>query len=390
MKRRERLNHKYHNPNGPIVHVIGEFASAGAESVMRDLAIELVAQGREVEVWRFYRAAEIHPGDQKAACAEEIFTSELEAGGVTVRAIDKRVNKDYSRTWKRIRVFARQAKPAVVHTHLEEISFHTCAALVGTRIPIVQTMHSDRIRRVALLRHFFRYRCRRFVCISEAIKKQTSRYVPERKLVLIANGIPLKAFTVADRDYSGEVRSLVAAGRLTEAKNHHMMLEAFGRIVKWCLRDGREPPILTIWGEGELRADLEEFVDQRGLRDFVRLPGTTDRMARELRDADIYLMSSDYEGMSISLLEAMPSALPIVTTAVSGAKDLLRDGESACVSDIGDADAFANHVRKLMSEPDLRARLGQAATVTASKFSIVVCAERHRALYDSLHNGISF
>ncbi len=384
MKRRERLNHKYHDPNGPIVHVIGEFASAGAESVMRDLAIELVAQGSEVEVWRFYRAAEIHPGDPKAARAEEIFTRELETGGVTVRAIDKRANKDYPRTWKRIRALARRVKPAVVHTHLEEISFHTCAALVGTRIPIVQTMHSDRIRRVALLRHFFRHRCRRFVCISEAIKKQTARYVPEHKLALIANGIPLKPFTVEDRDYSGEVRSLVAAGRLAEAKNHRMMLEAFARIVEWCGQDGREPPVLTIFGEGELRANLEKFIDQRGLRDFVRLPGTTDRMARELKDADIYLMSSDYEGMSISLLEAMASALPIVTTAVSGAKDLLRDGESACVSDIGDAEAFADSVRRLMSEPKRRARLGRAAAVTASKYSIVVCAERHRALYDSL------
>jgi glycosyltransferase involved in cell wall biosynthesis len=167
------------------------------------------------------------------------------------------------------------------------------------------------------------------------------------------------------------------------------MIRAFARVRQELERDNCPVPRLTIYGEGDCRPQLEALVAELQLADFVCLPGVSKHIADHLKEADIYLMSSNYEGMSIALLEAMAAGLPIAVTAVSGTKDLLIDGENACISPVGDQAALAASIMRFIRSPELRERCGHRAEESARQFGISACAAKHLELYRSLTHGSS-
>lgn len=369
----------------PIVHVIGECAAAGAEMFVRNLALALAGRSeRPVEVWTLYRAVDIHPGDTARAETETQFINELTAAGIRVRQVGKRPGGDYRRTHRVLRAYLKDVRPAVVHSHLEEVSFHVCLACLGTGIPVVQTLHSAKIRRVKLLKYFFRFCCAALICISDQIEAEAAELVPRRLCIPIPNGIPTGRFRDPDRDPNRPVRRLIAVGRLAAVKNHRMMIEAMAILKARCDAAGIPCPELFIYGEGELRAELTAAITALSLEGRVHLPGVSSDMPARLKESDVYLMSSDVEGMSIALLEAMSAGLPCVLTAVSGVRDLAADGVSARIVPAGDAVAMASAVFDIITNLDLRKRLGTGALAAALPYDISRCADRHLALYGAL------
>lgn len=374
-------------PNGPVVQVLGELVAAGAEMFVYQLSLQLKADGRDVEVWYFYNAADIRPDDEKAAAVEKDMLEGLAKAGIRVRALRKTPNSNYISTWRKLRSWAREVRPSVVHCHLEEISFHVCMAMTATGIPVVQTMHSSFIRRQSLLKHYFKHSCDVFVCISEEVERSTWRFVPPALTVRIPNGVPIRRFLFPERDCTRPVRQMIAVGRLHPIKDHRMMIEALSLVKQGCEEKGLVCPTLDIFGEGELRAELEGAVDRLGLKANCRLPGITSDIPEKLKRADLYLMSSLHEGMSISLLESMASGVPIVITAVSGTEGLLEDGRSALIVPIGDKEAFAAAVLRLLQDAPLRKTLSENAVKTAMGYDMTFCAARYEALYDHLIRG---
>lgn len=374
------MSRKYYDSRGPIIQVIGEFVPAGAEFFVRNLSIALAQAGKRVEVWQFYKAEDVHPGDDAAIAVETDFKKSLEKHGVTVRQIGKRPNSDFLPTWRKLRKLARRVRPSIVHAHLEEISFHVAIGLTATGIPLVQTMHNEHIRRTTLLKTLFRWCFDRFICISDEVSSATAKYIPERQLAKVPNGIPLDGFLYPERNYNRPVEQLIAVGRLSAQKNHAMMIQAYNEF-----RNSIDnPPKLTIYGEGELRESLEQQIRNLALDDFVSLPGTTLAIDKKLKSSDLYLMSSNHEGMSISLLEAMATGLPIVITDVSGASDLLENGENALISPIGNANTFGENIQRLYLDQALRQTVGNGAIATAKSYGIDLCAERHITVYEEL------
>lgn len=138
----------------------------------------------------------------------------------------------------------------------------------------------------------------------------------------------------------------VAVGRLNDQKDYPTLIKAFVRI--------RERIKSTLWilGEGEKRHSLEELIRALGLQNDVFMPGFVDNPYPYLRAADVFVMSSKYEGGPSSMLQAMACGRKIVSTdCASGPAEFLEDGKQGYLVPVGDVDAFANAVLRSLKEP---------------------------------------
>lgn len=177
----------------------------------------------------------------------------------------------------------------------------------------------------------------------------------QRKSTVIANPIDLRdnagtALTTAKR------HKIVAVGRLIAQKNPMMLLRAFTRFVK-CHPDYE----LVCYGEGNMRSQMETYIRENALQEKVFLPGSQKDIFHHIKDAEFYIMSSNYEGMPNALMEAMCLGLPVISTRVSGAEDYIIPGENGLLVDVGDEDGLLQAMETLANDPKKREALGRQA-----------------------------
>ena len=137
---------------------------------------------------------------------------------------------------------------------------------------------------------------------------------------------------------------------------------------------------MVIFGEGPLRAQLEHQIAELGLEGRVLLPGRTGKVVDELLSSELFCLSSDYEGMSNSMIEAICMGLPIVTTRVSGTEELIQDGENGFIVNINDADGMSEALVRLMTDDALRISMGEVNKKKAQLFHIDTIVNQWLAL----------
>ena len=144
----------------------------------------------------------------------------------------------------------------------------------------------------------------------------------------------------------------VTVGRLEPVKNQRMMIEAFGKFFKY------HPEYkLIFYGEGPERVPLEQFIADNCLDDSITLAGRNEKVWDAMSSADCFLLSSNYEGMSNAMIEALCLGLPVISTKVAGATDLIKEDENGYLVDINDSDAMAYFMNRIADDDNLRNRL---------------------------------
>jgi glycosyltransferase involved in cell wall biosynthesis len=221
-----------------------------------------------------------------------------------------------------------------------------------------------------------------------AVSAEGRRLLPGRagldaaRVVQISNGVDLDRFAPAAPAERAQLRrrllgddggvACCTVARLSRQKGLDVLIQAAAR-----LRDaGPEPlPRFFVIGDGELRDELERLVADLGLEGVVRLVGPTppDEVPGWLAAGDVFVLPSHYEGMSLAVMEAMASGLPVVVTRVSGTAELVPDDDHGRVVAPGDAGALAAAVRELASDAALRLRLGERAAEHVRGFSWDAC-----------------
>ena len=159
--------------------------------------------------------------------------------------------------------------------------------------------------------------------------------------------------------YRGErKKTIVTAGRLTEQKNHVLLLKAFA-IISQKFTDYQ----LIIYGGGNLKDKIEETVKLLNIEDRVILPGYTTNIGDKIKDASLFVLSSDFEGMPNALMEAMALGLPCVSTDCKGggARFLINDGKNGLLTPIGDVNALANAMDRMLSNRKFAEQCGEEA-----------------------------
>ncbi|MEE4201424.1 glycosyltransferase family 4 protein [Erythrobacter sp.] len=168
-----------------------------------------------------------------------------------------------------------------------------------------------------------------------------------------------------------EGNTITAVGRLTGQKQFHLLIEAFASIAaqfpKWNL---------TIWGEGEARAELEALRASHGLDDRVSLPGLTTTPGQWVETADILVLSSAYEGWPNVIVEAMAAELPVVAfDCEHGVSDMIDSGVSGQLVSQGDVAGLAGAMASLMANPALRRSLAANALAASARYNTASIAD---------------
>ena len=186
----------------------------------------------------------------------------------------------------------------------------------------------------------------------------------QKKSVVIGNPVDLrekkKIGLIAEKRHE-----IVTAGRLMPQKNQAMLIEAFAAIAA-----DHPEHTLILYGEGPEREKLEALAKERGVADRVLLPGAVKNLAERIAGSELFVLSSDYEGMANALIEAMCVGLPCISTEVSGAGDLIEPGKNGELIPVGDTEGLIRAMRKLLADKELANRYAQNATAVNEKLAV--------------------
>ncbi len=179
-----------------------------------------------------------------------------------------------------------------------------------------------------------------------------------RKGVVIPNPVEVVC------EASGNSHKIVASGRLRPQKNFALLIKAFSTFLA-----SHPDHTLHIYGKGPLEGALRRQISDMSLEGKVFLEGYVDRIHEAIQDAEMFVLSSYFEGMPNALLEAMMMGLPCVTTAFEGAGELFGDSDSCLMVPVGDERAMAEAMAKLDDEPQFRDSLSNRGRMFAERFS---------------------
>lgn len=176
------------------------------------------------------------------------------------------------------------------------------------------------------------------------------------KTTVLPNPVTMGDYYVGKALSSEKKRLFVTAGRLEAVKDQVMLIEAFSLFRK-SYPDYR----LNIYGEGPLYDYLHDLIRETGQEDVVTLAGRTNQLWDKMVSAECFILTSKAEGMSNALVEAMCLGLPVISTRVAGAADLVKDGLNGYLIDIQDRNALVKRMCSIAEKPELRTRMGQEA-----------------------------
>ncbi len=298
------------------------------------------------------------------------WAAELERAGVEVLTIERRPGFHPSVGWRIASLAAARGVDVLHCHHYSPFVYGQLASLASRRLRIVFTEHgrlSDAPR--SLKRRIVNPILGRLpsaiVAVSDDLKRHmVEEGLPARRIEVIHNGIdPGPRLTPADRSRARQELGFAdgdlvigTCGRLDPVKDLPTLLDAFGRVSEKC-----GAARLLIIGEGPERARLEAHSRAAGLTERVTFAGYRRDVRALLPAFDMYVNSSIHEGVSLTLLEAMSAALPIVATRVGGTPEVIGDRETGLLVPARSSAALAAAMERLLCEPESRAALGGAA-----------------------------
>lgn len=338
----------------------------GAERVISVLSKKFCEKGLDVCILYYYDSEvfyDFHP-DVKLLCVEK------EAGSH---------NKLKNLLWMR-KFFKKNAD--VILSFLASLNIFALIAHIGLKMPIIVADRSDPfvvphnpiIRKLRDWMYLFADRVvlqtqRNFSYFSKSI---------QRKSEIIANPVDLNEFTGLALKTPKNKR-IVSVGRLIPSKNHKMLIDAFARIA-----NAYPDYTLTIYGDGTSQEELNKYICELGLNDRVFLPGNEKNVFEKIADADLFVLSSNYEGMPNALIEAMCLGLPVISTDVSGAGDFIEDEKNGLLIDCNSLPQLVSAMSKMLNDADFRKSCAEKATEIYKMVDTETVVEKWLNLIDEL------
>lgn len=331
-----------------VCFVTSTLTSGGSERVMSLLANKFVEKGLCVEIINLNKHIVFYPLHEEVRLSfaeDEVGTS----------------------IWNKIVWLRRHisfTRPDVVIPFMEAVYCFTLLSLLGVHVPVISSERIDP-RKSPWFRNIIR---RVFLPLTDWLVVQTKdikSFYPSfirRKTSIIYNPISGKVFSLAPVEKKNRIISI---GKLDYQKNQKILIQAFAKLAP--LYSDYQ---LLIYGEGPLRDNLQHLIDDLQLKDRVLLPGRSDKVLEEMNQSKMFVFSSDFEGLSNALIEAVCVGLPIVTTRVSGVSELIENGKTGFVVPCRDVDAFADAMRVLLDDENLMKKMGNENKKKVAMFDL--------------------
>lgn len=348
-----------------IMQVIPYFCFGGAETMCENLTYALMEQGHQVTVVSLF-------GDRTP------ISQRMEAAGVKLIYLDKKMGLDVSMVPKLVRVMKAE-RPEVVHTHLDVIKYAVAAAKITGVKKCIHTVHNvaeeeaEGLAQKLINKFYFSLGWSSPVALSPKVQKTILDFygLPENRVPVIFNGIDLSRCHVKSDYTAGDPVTLIHVGRFNHQKNHRGLLDAFSMLLQ------QQPDCrLRLLGDGELREETEAYARELGIWEKVDFLGSQSNVYPFLHDADVFLLPSHFEGMPMTIIEAMGTGLPVVASQVGGVPDMLRQDVSGLLVPC-DAKAVCDACARLVQDQELRRKLGENARTDSERFSAGYMARRY-------------
>lgn len=353
-----------------ILHVITSLRTGGAEKLMVDLLPRLRDMGHEVDLCVF-------DGIRTA------FYQDLENEGIKI--IPLRLGGSVYDPRNIFSLFSLIKNYDVVHTHNTACQlFVAIASLCCSKVSLVTTEHNTTNRRRGkwYLKpgDLWMYRqYKKIICISDQARNNLVSYIGEsEKIVTIYNGIDLTRFqkvSLKKERFDGKkVITMVSAFRAQ--KDHKTLIKAFSLLPN--------EYILQLVGDGELRRETEEYVRKFASLDRIIFYGNRSDIPEILVNSDVVVLSSHYEGLSLSSIEGLASGKPFIASDVEGLHEIVSG--AGILFPHQDSNALACQIRRCCMDKDYAIEVGANCIARAQKYDIDKMAEQYAMLYSSVMN----
>lgn len=286
------------------------------------------------------------------------------------------------------RSLLQQLRPDLLSTHSSKAGWVGRVAGRSLGLPTLFTAHgwaftegvpSGRSRIVLLAEKVVGPLADRIITVSENDRRLALRHrlaAPER-IVAIRNGMPNVAPALR-ADPAAEPPRLVMVARFDPPKDQAMLLEALARLDGWAWS-------LDFVGDGPRLEAARARAARLGLADRVRFLGDRRDVAERLAEAQVFVLATNWEGLPRSILEAMRAGLPVVASDVGGVREAVADGETGFLVPRGDAEALRDRLARLLADPALRRRMGEAGRRRyEAEFTFERMFEQTLAVYEAV------
>lgn len=322
--------------------------------------------------------------NQKGRLAKQI-----EDLGIPVIELGKRGKVDISFLLRLIRII-KSERPDIIHTHMFTSNLWGRVAAFFTKTPLVITEHNVDVWKSKF--HFILDRLllpvsSRVMCVSKKVEQFYKERVPgiEKQACVVYNGIETERFsenvptgTLKEKlNLNDQSIVLGIVGRLVPQKAHKDFIEAVAR-----LRKKGHDVTGVIFGDGEMRAELETYAAERDLKDQIVFAGFHENMAEVYPLMDIFVLCSYREGFPMTILEAMSAHVPVVATDVGGVSECVFDRKTGMLLKPQCIDDLSAAIEVLLTDSHLRREIADNGRQSVyNAFSVQHMAERHAQIY---------
>lgn len=363
-----------------VVHIVPMLSPGGAERVMLHIVSGLNRQRYEPVVVSLMGRME---------CDLDRL---LDDAGVKVLYLGKHLGFDY-RIYLRLYRALQECRPDVVHTHLQVLRYVFPCLKLFKQVAALHTVHNLAEREIeSRMRWFQGYALKHGVmpvAVAEEVALSLQRTYGIPKCRVIPNCIPTESYACpktprrewrAREGFAENDVLFASVARFAAQKNHTLLLKAFAEGPA-----ANRRAHLVLIGDGVLRRHLETQSNDLGLAGQVHFLGVRADIPDALGAMDVFALSSDFEGNPLSVMEAMASGLPIVSTAVGGVPDVFESGRHGLQVHAGDLHGLSECMTYLLKNREARKSFGLAAARRArEKFDVSKMVHAYEELYEEL------
>jgi len=341
---------KVMSTNKKVMFVIPRMGGGGAERVVANIANSLSERGYKIRITTLVSNESFYPLDNNII----INSALLKVDRSSKLNAYISMAKNFIRAFLFIKKEIKRFQPDTVISMLIEADILThLVKQFGLNFRHICSERNDPSRRNKYIRKYLSYIYRKadyFICQGKKVAEYYGD-IPKSKVAIIPN--PIDASLIPDSVEEAFSQKIVAVGRLDPQKNFSLLIDSFSDI-----SEDFPQCELVIYGEGFMRNELEEKIKYYGLQEKVSLPGASKDVLNKIKDASLFVMSSNYEGFPNALVEAMAAGLPVISTdfATGIAHDLVTENNGIVVP-VNDRNALSDAIMEIMREPQLRNKM---------------------------------
>lgn len=357
-----------------VVHIITSLYFGGAERLLFDLVSEIDRDKFDITVITVVDGGPL--------------VADFVKNGVPVLVNKKNSWLGLGLVW-RLNKQLREIKPDIVHTHLFGGDAWGRLAAIFARVPvIISTAHNsdmDEGRIKKIIKFILSFGTKKVVAVSRAVKDYVVEVekIPASKMIVIYNGVRREKFFDAEPSvFENSMVRLAVIARLAEQKGHDILLEAAAKMKN-------KNVLLRFLGSGPLEAALKTRASELGIAKRVEFLGAQSDVAAFLKQTDIVVLPSRWEGLGLVLIEASLSARPIVAARVGGVPEVIEDKKNGLLVPANNPERLAQAIDWLIDHPKEARAMGWRACNNAERFDLGQMVANYEKLYLQLCQSYS-